>query len=35
MATESFGLPFEVGALSARLVWILPFAAAMIIPGVG
>ena len=35
MATESFGLPFDVGALSAWLVWILPFAAAMIIPGVG
>ena len=35
MATEAFGLPFEVGALSAWLVWILPFAAAMIIPGVG
>ncbi|MDH5417818.1 MAG: NADH-quinone oxidoreductase subunit L [Nitrosopumilus sp.] len=35
MATESFGLPFDVGALSAWLVWILPFAAAMIIPGIG
>ncbi len=35
MATETFGLPFEVGTLSAWLVWILPFAAAMIIPGVG
>ena len=35
MATESFGLPFEVGTLSAWLVWILPFAAALIIPGVG
>ena len=35
MATESFGLPFEIGTLSAWLVWILPFAAAMIIPGVG
>ena len=35
MATESLGLPFEVGAISAWLVWILPFAAAMIIPGVG
>ena len=35
MATESFGLPFEVGTLSAWLVWILPFAAAMIIPGIG
>ncbi len=35
MATESLGLPFEAGALSAWLVWILPFAAALIIPGVG
>ena len=35
MVTESLGLPFEVGTLSAWLVWILPFAAAMIIPGVG
>ena len=35
MAFESVGLPFEVGTLSAWLVWILPFAAAMIIPGVG
>ena len=35
MATESFGLPFEIGAASAWLVWILPFAAALIIPGVG
>ncbi|MDH5415922.1 MAG: NADH-quinone oxidoreductase subunit L [Nitrosopumilus sp.] len=35
MATESFGFPFEVGTLSAWLVWILPFAAAMIIPGIG
>jgi NADH-quinone oxidoreductase subunit L len=35
LATESFGLPFEVGTLSAWLVWILPFAAAMIIPGIG
>ena len=35
MATEAFGLPFEVGTLSAWLVWILPFVAAMIIPGVG
>ena len=31
MATEAFGLPFEIGTLSAWLVWILPFAAAMII----
>lgn len=35
MAFESVGLSFEVGTLSAWLVWILPFAAAMIIPGVG
>jgi NADH-quinone oxidoreductase subunit L len=35
MVTESFGLPFEIGAASAWLVWILPFAAALIIPGVG
>jgi len=33
MATELMG--FEIGTLSAWLVWILPFAAAMIIPGVG
>ncbi len=35
MATESVGLPFEVGAASAWLVWILPFIAALIIPGIG
>ena len=35
MATEAIGLPFEVGAASAWLVWILPFAAAMIMPGIG
>lgn len=35
MATELFGLPFDVTVLGAWLVWILPFAAAMIIPGVG
>jgi NADH-quinone oxidoreductase subunit L len=35
MAIEAFGLAFEIGAASAWLVWILPFAAAMIIPGVG
>ncbi|MGY5141025.1 MAG: NADH-quinone oxidoreductase subunit 5 family protein [Candidatus Nitrosopumilus sp. Bin_571-38] len=35
MATEAFGLPFEIGAASAWLVWILPFVAALIIPGVG
>ena len=33
MATEAFGLPLEVGTLSAWLVWILPFAAAMIVQG--
>jgi NADH-quinone oxidoreductase subunit L len=31
MATEALGLPFDVGASSAWLIWILPFAAAMII----
>lgn len=35
MATESVGLPFEAGALSAWLVWILPFIAALIMPGIG
>ena len=35
MATESLGLPLDIGAASAWLVWILPFVAAMIIPGVG
>ena len=35
MATEAIGLPFEATSLAAWLVWILPFAAAMIIPGVG
>ncbi|MCA9812985.1 MAG: NADH-quinone oxidoreductase subunit L [Nitrosarchaeum sp.] len=35
MATESIGLPFEVGAVSAWLVWILPFIAALIMPGIG
>ncbi len=35
MATEILGLPFEVGAASAWLVWILPFVAALILPGVG
>jgi NADH-quinone oxidoreductase subunit L len=33
MATELMG--FEIGSISAWLVWILPFAAAMIIPGIG
>jgi NADH-quinone oxidoreductase subunit L len=32
MATELMG--FEIGATSAWLVWILPFAAALIIPGI-
>ncbi len=35
MATESIGLPFEVGATSAWLVWILPFIAALIMPAIG
>ncbi len=35
MATEIMGLPFEAGAASAWLIWILPFAAALIIPGIG
>ncbi len=35
MATESFGLPFEATSTAAWLVWILPFAAAMIMPGAG
>ncbi len=33
MVTEIMG--FEIGTTSAWLVWILPFAAAMIIPGIG
>jgi len=33
MATELMG--FEITAISAWLVWILPFAAAMIMPGIG
>ena len=33
MVTELMG--FEIGTTSAWLVWILPFAAAMIIPGIG
>ncbi|RNJ79802.1 MAG: NADH-quinone oxidoreductase subunit L [Nitrosopumilus sp. B06] len=33
MAAE-LGLPFEASALGAWLVWILPFAAALIIPGI-
>ena len=35
MATESVGLPFDVGATSAWLVWILPFIAALIMPAIG
>ena len=35
MATEALGLPFEVGASSAWLIWILPFIAALIMPGIG
>ena len=35
MATESIGLPFEATSMAAWLVWILPFAAAMILPGIG
>lgn len=35
MATETIGLPFEVGAAGTWLVWILPFVAAMIMPGIG
>ena len=35
MATESVGLPFDVDATSAWLVWILPFIAALIMPAIG
>ncbi len=35
MATEIMGLLFEATASAAWLVWILPFAAALIIPAVG
>ena len=35
MATEAIGLPFEATSTAAWLVWILPFAAAMIMPGIG
>ena len=35
MATESAALLFEAGAESAWLVWILPFIAALIMPGIG
>jgi NADH-quinone oxidoreductase subunit L len=34
MATEALGLPFEATSAAAWMVWILPFAAALIIPGV-
>ena len=35
MTIEVLGLPLEVGAASAWLVWILPFIAALIMPGIG
>ena len=35
MATEAIGLPFDLGAYGAWLIWILPFIAALIIPAVG
>lgn len=35
MATEAFGLLADTGAYAAWLVWILPFAAALIMPAVG
>ena len=35
MATEAIGLPFDLGAYGAWLIWILPFVAALIIPAVG
>ena len=35
MATEVVGLPFEANSIAAWLVWILPFAAALIMPGIG
>ena len=37
MATETLGIPFEgaAGAASAWLVWLLPFAAALVMPAVG
>jgi NADH-quinone oxidoreductase subunit L len=35
MATEALGLPFEATSAAAWMVWILPFAAALIIPAVG
>jgi len=35
MATEAIGLPFEATSAAAWMVWILPFAAALIMPAVG
>ena len=35
MATDFLGLPFEASAASAWMVWILPFVAALIMPGIG
>ncbi len=35
MTTEVLGLPLEIGASSAWLIWILPFIAALIMPGIG
>ncbi len=35
MATESIGLPFDVGSIAAWAVWIIPFIGALIIPAVG
>jgi len=35
MATESIGLPFDVGSIAAWAIWIIPFIGALIIPAVG
>ena len=35
MATEFLGLPLDIGATSAWMIWILPFVAALIMPGIG
>ncbi|MDH3384628.1 MAG: NADH-quinone oxidoreductase subunit L [Nitrosopumilus sp.] len=35
MATEALGLPFEATSTAAWMVWILPFAAALIMPAIG
>lgn len=35
MATETIGLPFDVGSIAAWAVWIVPFIAALVVPGVG